>query len=577
MAKNRFTPVFASTFTPPPEPAGGYSRPDHSTGGERGICEFHPWRSYKFTGKFEDKDLYERKHPDDVDDGELPMMSPEQLEAYHFIREFMRGHHVREAELPEEVFNVERKDWRRFMGRVMILTGAAGCGKSVLVKWIRDTLGCSICATTGSAAMLVGGTTIDLMFAFKRSTWEVSTYLDKSMRAAADVIVVDEASMIGHHMAEMVENALDLYPQKKVILVGDWAQASPVKDDWPFSSALFRCAEVVGLSKCYRQSDAEYLEALNELRSGSLSQYFERCVSIPPGIDDPMLCMYATNREAAERNEIMFRRWMEKSGEKPIKMWATISTASTSSSFIPINPDRIAEVAKSGKRISYEDGEPGYLNSVETWREGGIPDWKSGKLYQDSKMAHDMEFCIGARVLITRNAPISYRSGVDQERDYVNGDLGTIVSLPDFVAKHKELPLPSRDSAPPAADSPEGAAAEEEDAPKTFMVRLDRNDKLVTIQPACAEMYDAYVGKRPNPNVRVIGYPVQLGWAVTIHKSQGMTLPSAFVSLSSIRRMPTKHGLAYVALSRTRDSSTLRIDCADYGVASRDAAINGLV
>lgn len=50
-------------------------------------------------------------------------------------------------------------------------------------------------------------------------------------------------------------------------------------------------------------------------------------------------------------------------------------------------------------------------------------------------------------------------------------------------------------------------------------------------------------------------FPINLGWAMTIHKSQGATIDSALIDLTNL----WDHGMAYVALSRVKSSKGLHL------------------
>lgn len=77
----------------------------------------------------------------------------------------------------------------------------------------------------------------------------------------------------------------------------------------------------------------------------------------------------------------------------------------------------------------------------------------------------------------------------------------------------------------------------------TPLVKLQRNGRVISVQPHSWAL--AEDGKE---RARVTQLPLRLAWAITIHKSQGMSLDSAEIDLS---RAFTP-GMGYVALSRVR-------------------------
>lgn len=113
---------------------------------------------------------------------------------------------------------------------------------------------------------------------------------------------------------------------------------------------------------------------------------------------------------------------------------------------------------------------------------------------------------IGARVMFTRNNP---------SEGYVNGSLGEVV---DFD-KEKKYPV----------------------------VQL-KSGRVICTEP---ETWSIDVDGSALAAVRQI--PLRLAWAITVHKSQGMSLDGAFIDLGSA----FAYGQGYVALSRVRSLSGL--------------------
>ena len=75
-----------------------------------------------------------------------------------------------------------------------------------------------------------------------------------------------------------------------------------------------------------------------------------------------------------------------------------------------------------------------------------------------------------------------------------------------------------------------------------------RNGKVVTMSPDTWELRD---GEKKRASITQI--PLRLAWAITVHKSQGMTLDAAKIDL----RKAFVEGMGYVALSRVKNLNSL--------------------
>jgi ATP-dependent exoDNAse (exonuclease V) alpha subunit len=118
-----------------------------------------------------------------------------------------------------------------------------------------------------------------------------------------------------------------------------------------------------------------------------------------------------------------------------------------------------------------------------------------------------LELKVGATVMFTRN---NFSEG------YVNGTIGTVIGMT---------------GGGPVVETADGV--------------------VVYVKQAEWEHVERDVVK-----AHITQYPLRLAWAITVHKSQGMSLDSASVDLSKA----FEFGQGYVAVSRVRSLAGLHLD-----------------
>ncbi len=118
----------------------------------------------------------------------------------------------------------------------------------------------------------------------------------------------------------------------------------------------------------------------------------------------------------------------------------------------------------------------------------------------------ELELRVGAVVMCTKN---------NQKENYVNGTLGVVVGFDEF---------------------------------SNYPIIETRDSRHITIEPA-----DWVVEENGKIRAEITQIPLRLAWAITVHKSQGMSLDAAVMDLSQV----FEYGQGYVALSRVRRLSGL--------------------
>ncbi|HEY4493962.1 MAG TPA: PIF1 family DEAD/DEAH box helicase [Candidatus Paceibacterota bacterium] len=120
----------------------------------------------------------------------------------------------------------------------------------------------------------------------------------------------------------------------------------------------------------------------------------------------------------------------------------------------------------------------------------------------------NLELKLGAAVMCTKN---------NQKERFVNGTLGTIIDFEEFSG---------------------------------HPIIKTRSGRTITIAPM-----DWTVEENGKIRAQITQVPLRLAWAITVHKSQGMSMDAAVMDLSQV----FEFGQGYVALSRVRRLSGLYI------------------
>jgi hypothetical protein len=394
----------------------------------------------------------------------------------------------------------------------VFLTGKAGTGKTTLLREIIRTThkNTVVVAPTGIAALNAGGVTIHSMFQlpfagfipehnlpFQFSDtvkFETKDSLRRHFRMRADklavlqnleLLVIDEVSMLRADLLDAIDFMLKTVRRKErpfgglqVLFIGDLLQLPPVvkNEEWDvlkkyYRGKFFFHSHVVQqnpplyieLDKIYRQTDAEFIGVLNNLRNNLIT---ENDLAILNGFVNPAFDL------------------------KSHPGYITLTTHNAKAD--AMNAAALEEL--DGKQFSYH---PEIVDD--------FPD----KIYP---VEEELKLKVGAQVMFIKN-------DLSPEKRYFNGKIGIIRSLsPEEILVH----------------FPEENLTIEADKYEWKNVRY-------YVDELSKEIKEDVLGT-------FVHYPLRLAWAITVHKSQGLTFDKAVLDVSQVF-MP---GQAYVALSRLR-------------------------
>lgn len=398
-------------------------------------------------------------------------------------------------------------------GRNVFLTGEAGTGKSTVLREFRRRCDrpCVVLAPTGIAAINAGGTTIHSFFQLRPGLLTPDTIEPFTSGSRAQVIreaktiVIDEVSMVRSDLLSAIDirlRALTGGPRrqmpfggKQIVLVGDFFQLPPVVKPGIESDYL---NQRLGGSFAF-QTD---LWAAAQFACVFLRQVHRQ------GGDARFMAVLndLRNGKFAEAAEVLNGLCLRERQRKvpPICLCTTNHEARE------VNV-RASVCGKGASRT---------FNAVVKGQfpEGNYPTEQS------------LEVGVGNRVMLLCNC-----RNKDGEFDYVNGDLGVVTR---FIGEGDDVEV---------------------------VLRLD-SGREVTVESNEWKSFSYVSAEDPVSHKRVVRQqevgsftqmPLRLAYAVTIHKSQGLSLDSVDLNLGC---GCFSHGQLYTALSRCRSLAGLRID-----------------
>ena len=202
-----------------------------------------------------------------------------------------------EIELEDEFKNIFNK--MEYSNQNIFITGKAGTGKTTLLEYFRinSKKNFVILASTGISAIKAKGKTIHSFFLFPPRILinEKIKRLRSNIIKNVDTILIDECSMIRCDLLDAIDQSLRLnrnsdesFGGVQIILLGDIHQLPPVIREnerdifdsfYPNGHYFFHAncyqnsnISTYELTKIYRQKDAEFINILNKIRSGNVTE-----------------------------------------------------------------------------------------------------------------------------------------------------------------------------------------------------------------------------------------------------------------------------------------------------------------
>lgn len=396
--------------------------------------------------------------------------------------------------------------------RSLFLTGKAGTGKSTFLRHISQTTKKKhvILAPTGIAAINVGGATLHSFFKLPfhpilpndnrygvRNLRKTLKYNSEKIKLIKEVelIIIDEISMVRADIIDIIDKILRVYAHNMRVPFGG-KQLLLVGDMYQLEPVL-REDERALLQPFYSSKfffDARVFREM-QLVCIELQKVYRQSDPLFISILDHIRTSNATQADLSVLNQRVGSSSNDAGGALAI----TLSTHRDTVDYI--NQQRLQQLP----------GQPAVFHGVI---EGEFPE-------NNLPTPMKLEIKTGAQVLFVKN---------DREKRWVNGTLGTVIGM---------------------GDESEGL----------ICVRTEQGEDVDVEQETWSNVRYTYNEKEQKIEEEEIGnfrqFPIRLAWAITIHKSQGLTFSQVNIDLSG---GVFAGGQTYVALSRCRSLEGINLE-----------------
>ncbi len=390
------------------------------------------------------------------------------------------------------------EEYIRSTDRHVFLTGKAGTGKTTFLKYIRKSCGkrMIVTAPTGIAAMNAGGVTLHSFFQlpfspyipgsdFSRSGFHRMSKVKRNIITSLDLLIIDEISMVRADMLDAVDLVLRRYRRNSA----------------PFGGVqVLMVGDLQQLAPVVTDKDQLILEQYYANPYYFSSKVLEKTELI--GIELDKIYRQEDTRFIQLLNAVRENKGAEAAiSALNQRVQADLDTAQYSDYITLCTHNRQADQINQSHLASL----PVKATSFSAVIEGEFPE----HLYP---AAQTLTLKKGCQVMFLRNDS-------SQEKKYYNGKTGRICRIKDRVI---EVMCPG------------------ETTPVVVEPVKWENIKY-SLDPQSGDISEKVIGSFSQ-------YPLRLAWAVTIHKSQGLTFDKVIIDAQAA----FSHGQVYVALSRCR-------------------------